>query len=55
MMITMMMNKDQVENIAAMMAEDPGAPELRHPLASGMQDEGSLLGWLLSRLFGSDR
>ncbi len=36
-----------VNHIAAMMAEDAGAPELRNPLNSGMRATG-----LLSRLFG---
>ena len=37
----------QVMNMAARMAEDAGAPELRNPLASGMRAKG-----ILSRLFG---
>ena len=41
------MNRDQIINIAAVMAEDTGAPELRNPLNSGMRAKG-----LLSRLFG---
>ena len=36
-----------VNHIAAMMAEDAGAPELRNPLNSGMRAKS-----LLSRLFG---
>ena len=36
-----------VNHIAAMMAEDSGAPELRNPLNSGMKARS-----LLSRLFG---
>ena len=43
----MMMNNDHIMNIAAMMAEDTGAPELRNPLNSGMRAKG-----LLDRLFG---
>ncbi len=39
------MNRDQLMNIAAMMAEDAGTPELRNPLNSAMQSRG-----LLSRL-----
>ena len=44
----MMMNANtqMFMNIAAQMAEDAGAPELRNPLNSGMQGKG----WL-SRLF----
>ncbi len=34
-------------HMANMLAEDAGAPELRNPLAGGMQAKG-----LLSRLFG---
>ncbi len=34
-MITIM-NRDQSMNIAAMLAEDVGAPELRNPMNSGM-------------------
>ena len=37
----------QEMNMAARMAEDAGAPELRNPLASGMRAKG-----ILSRLFG---
>ena len=37
----------QTMNMAARMAEDVGAPELRNPLASGMRAKG-----ILSRLFG---
>lgn len=37
MMINMMNN-----NMAYMLAEDAGAPELRNPLASGMQATGWL-------------
>ena len=36
-----------INHIAAMMAEDAGAPELRNPLTSGMRAKS-----LLSRLFG---
>ena len=45
----MMMNNnpEMFMNIATLMAEDAGAPELRNPLAGGMQAKG----WL-SRLFG---
>ena len=43
------MNRDQFVNIAAMLAEDAGAPELRNPLNSGMQSKG-LLDKLLSRI-----
>ena len=45
----MMMNNnpEMFMNIATLMAEDTGAPELRNPLNSGMQAKG----WL-SRLFG---
>ncbi len=43
------MNRDQIINIAAMMAEDAGAPELRNPLNSGMKSEG-LLSWLVDRI-----
>ena len=42
----MMMNNVQFMNIAAVLAEDTGAPELRNPLNSGMRAKG-----LLSRLF----
>ena len=31
------MNRDQIINIAAMMAEDACAPELRNPLNSGIR------------------
>jgi hypothetical protein len=37
----------QEMNMAARMAEDAGAPELRNPLTSGMRAKG-----FLSRLFG---
>ena len=40
-------NNSQMMNIAARMAEDTGAPELRNPLVSGMRAKG-----LFSRLFG---
>ena len=45
----MMMNNnhEMFMNIATLMAEDAGAPELRNPLAGSMQAKG----WL-SRLFG---
>ena len=43
----MMMNNDRFMNIATLLAEDTGAPELRNPLNSGMRAKG-----LLSRLFG---
>ena len=43
----MMMNNDCFMNIATLLAEDTGAPELRNPLNSGMRAKG-----LLSRLFG---
>lgn len=43
------MNRDQIINIAAMLAEDTGAPELRNPLNSAMQTQG-LLGRLLDRI-----
>lgn len=46
-MMINMMNNEQFMNIAAQLAEDTGAPELRNPLNSGMQAKG----WL-SRLFG---
>ena len=41
----MMTNNSPFMNIAAMMAEDAGTPELRNPLNSAMQSRG-----LLSRL-----
>ena len=45
------MNRDQFINIAAMLAEDTGAPELRNPLNSGMRIQSrSLLGRLLDRI-----
>ena len=47
MMNWMNNNNDQVMNMAARIAEDAGAPELRNPLASGMRAKG-----ILSRLFG---
>ena len=37
----------QVMNMAAQMAEDAGAPELRNPLAGGMRSKG-----IFGRLFG---
>ena len=37
----------QVMNMAARMAEDAGAPELRNPLAGGLRAKG-----IFSRLFG---
>ena len=40
-------NNVQVMNMAARMAEDAGAPELRNPLTSGMRAKG-----FFSRLFG---
>lgn len=40
-------NNVQVMNIAAQMAEDAGAPELRNPLAGGMRSKG-----IFARLFG---
>ena len=47
-MIKMMMNNDKTfMNIAIMLAEDTGAPELRNPLNSGMKAKS----WL-NRLFG---
>lgn len=42
----MMMNNNQFMNIATLLAEDTGAPELRSPLNSGMRAKR-----LLSRLF----
>ena len=42
----MMMNNYQFMNIATLLAEDTGAPELRNPLNSGMRAKN-----LLSRLF----
>ena len=47
MTINMMNNNDQIMNIAALLAEDTGAFELRNPLNSGMQAKG-----LLKRFFG---
>ena len=47
MMYWMINHNTQVMNMAARMAEDAGAPELRNPLASGMRAKG-----ILSRLFG---
>lgn len=46
MMINMINSNEQIMNIAALLAEDTGAPELRNPLNSGMRTKG-----LLSRLF----
>ena len=46
-MMMIMNREDTFMNIAAMLAEDTGAPELRNPLNSGMKAEG----WL-RRLFG---
>lgn len=43
------MNRDQLMNIAAMMAEDAGTPELRNPLNSAMQSR-SLLSRLLDKI-----
>ena len=43
----MMTTNSPFMNIATMMAEDTGAPELRNPLTSGMRAKG-----LLNRLFG---
>ena len=40
----------QVMNMAAWMAEDVGAPELRSPVTSGMRPNG-----FLSRLFGRNK
>jgi len=42
----LMMNNNQFMNIATLLAEDTGAPELRNPLNSGMRAKG-----LLRRLF----
>ena len=47
MMNWMNNNNIPVMNIAARMAEDVGAPELRNPLAGGMRAKG-----FCSRLFG---
>ena len=47
MMINTINRNEQIMNIAALLAEDAGAPELRSPLNSGMRAKG-----LLSRLFG---
>lgn len=47
MMINSLNRNEQTMNIAAMLAEDTGAPELRNPLNSGMRARG-----LLRRLFG---
>ena len=47
MMNWMNNNNVPVMNMAARMAEDVGAPELRNPLAGGMRAKG-----LFSRLFG---
>ena len=47
MMNWMINHNTQVMNMAARMAEDAGAPELRNPLACGMRAKG-----FLSRLFG---
>lgn len=47
-MITIM-NRDQIINIATVMAEDTGAPELRNPLNSVMESR-SLLNRLLDRI-----
>ena len=44
----MMTNNSPFMNIAAMMAEDAGAPELRNPLNSGMR----VMKNLFDRLFG---
>ena len=41
-MMINMMNNEQYMNIAAQLAEDTGAPELRNPLNSGMQAKGWL-------------
>ena len=46
-MMTMINNNHMFMNIAAVLAEDTGAPELRNPLSCGMRAES----WL-SRLFG---
>ena len=43
----MMNNENMFMNIATVLAEDTGAPELRNPLNSGMKAES----WL-RRLFG---
>ena len=40
-------NNVQMMNMAARMAEDAGAPELRNPLISGMRAKGIFI-----RLFG---
>ena len=42
----MMNHNEQFMNIATLLAEDTGAPELRNPLNSGMRAKG-----LLHRLF----
>ena len=47
MMNWMNNNNVLVMNMAARMAEDVGAPELRNPLAGGMRAKG-----FFSRLFG---
>ena len=47
----MTMNSNMFMNISTMLAEDAGAPELRNPLAGGMQAKGQAKG-LLNRLFG---
>ena len=54
-----MMHLMNTNNMAAILAEDVYAPELRNPLNSGMrgngkQDEKKAGGWL-SRLFGQNR
>ena len=41
-MMNLMYNNDRMMNIAARMAEDVGAPELRNPLNSGMMFKGIL-------------
>ena len=46
-MMNLMYNNDRMMNIAARMAEDVGAPELRNPLNSGMRFKG-----ILALLFG---
>ena len=46
-MMNWMNNNAQVMNMAVLMAEDVGAPELRNPLVSGLRAKG-----IFSRLFG---
>lgn len=46
-MMNWMNNNNAQMNMAARMAEDVGAPELRNPLACGMRAKG-----IFSRLFG---